>query len=129
MSILQTSDVLVAPAHAGQMEGAIKKARKRQRKALKALRKTQKVTNNQYRKNTRTERGLDFASQNNAKIGDMLVNTVGSAVDGLKAWATGGTSVAADMMNGPPTSSPPSKPWVAPVVIGAGVVALGVMLR
>lgn len=111
------------------MKGPVGRARKQQRKTLRSLRKTQRVTNNQYRKNTRTERGLDFASQNNAKFGDMIAGVVDRAGAAFSAWATGGTSVVAEAMNGTVDEPAPIPPWVAPAALLGAVAALGYMLK
>lgn len=111
-----------------QMKGPVRRARRQQRKALKSLRKTSKSTNKQYRKNTRTERGLDFASQNNAKFGDMIAGAVDKLGSAAAAWATGGTSVVGEAMAGPSESQNPPA-WVGPAVLIGAVAALGYMLK
>lgn len=69
---------------------SLRKARKRQRKALRQARrqnrKEMKVTNRMYRKSTRVERGTDFASKNNSKIGDMLVGVVDTAANAVASY-------------------------------------------
>lgn len=76
---------LTAP-DSGVMAGKVRRARRRQRKALRQMRKQQKVTNRMYRKNTRVERGTDFAATNNAKIGDMVTGLVDKAGSMLQSY-------------------------------------------
>lgn len=75
------------------MEGPVKRARRRQRKALRNIRKTVRKTNNQYRKNTRAERGTDFAATNNSKIGDMVTGLVDTAANAVSSYFAPQTSV------------------------------------
>lgn len=126
-----------------QMSGKLRRARKRQRKLLKRVakdaRKSRRITNRSYRKNTRVEQGNDFVG------GGGLDNLIGGVLDiggdVVSAYTGGGAAGAAGGGGmpfgggggGAPQAVQPQAAgmpgWVLPVGLGAGALVLVMVLK